>query len=121
MTRKAPVTEVAQIERDATVMIDAGHDVVVIFKAVPPQIVRDSLKARGFRFAAGKWTLSPREVDEVSRKVLRGDLDEDTANDLIEKILNDVAVAVARDIAAAGLRVVRLGAADADGIEYEVL
>ena len=117
---KAPVTEVAQISRDATVMIDAHH-VVVIFTNVPPQVVRDDLKARGFRFARGKWTLSPREVDDVSRKVLRGDLDEDTANELIEKILNDVAVAVARDIAAAGLRVVRLGVADADGIEYELL
>jgi hypothetical protein len=120
MTMKAPVTEVAQISRDATVMIDA-HDVVVIFTNVPPQAVRDGLKNKEFRFARGQWTLRPREIDDVSRAVLRGDLDEGTANELIEKILHDVAVAVARDIAAAGLRVVRMGVADADGIEYEVL
>jgi len=117
---KAQATEIAKIQRDATVFVDA-NDIVVTFKAVPPQAVRDSLKARGFRFSSGKWTYRPREADEANRAALRGDADAEERMAQVEQLLNELAADVARELAAAGLRVVRLGAVDHDGVEYEEL
>jgi hypothetical protein len=99
----------------------AHDEVIVIFQAVPPQAVRDALKSRGFRFQAGKWTARPRNVDIVNRAVLLGEITEQDAETRIAQITNELAAAVARELANAGLRVVRLGAAANDGVEFEVL
>jgi hypothetical protein len=117
---KAPFETIATIARDATVMVE-GNEVVVVFGAVPPQAVRDGLKARGFRFGAGKWTARPRAADDVNRALLRGEITPDEAEARIAQIVDELAAAVARELAAAGLRVVRLGAVDPEGVEYEVL
>ena len=117
---KAAATEIAKIQRDATVFVDV-NDIVVTFKAVPPQPVRDGLKARGFRFSNGKWTYRPREADEANRAALRGDAAAEERMEKAEQLLNELATDVARELAAAGLRVVRLGAVEHDGVEYEVL
>lgn len=117
---KAQATEIAKIQRDATIFVEI-HDIIVIFKAVPPQAVRDGLKRRGFRFSNGKWTYRPREVDDANRAALRGDAAAEERMEKAEQLLNELAADVARELAAAGLRVVRLGAVEHDGVEYEVL
>jgi hypothetical protein len=120
MMVKATPTEIAAIPRDATVMTAHG-EVIVIFRSAPPAAVRDGLKTRGFRFQAGKWVARPRGVDDVNRAALRGAIATEEADARVMQITNDLAAVGARALAAAGLRVVRLGAAADDGVEFELL
>ena len=120
MMVKATATEIAAIQRDATVMI-AHDEVIVIFRSAPPPVVRGTLKAHGFRFQAGKWVVRPREVDDVNRAVLRGEITTEEADARVTQITTDLAATVARELAATGLIVVRLGAAANDGVEFEVV